>query len=76
MELVKTTLAFMPIHAMMVMDLSVKTIEAANKICRGFLWKGRRDVHEGHCLVAWDKVFSPEGTVVWECPTCAYSILR
>ena len=60
LELVKTTLASMPIHAMMAMDLPVKTIEAANKICRGILWKGRRDVHGGHCLVAWDKVCSPK----------------
>uniref|UniRef100_A0A453BP67 Reverse transcriptase domain-containing protein n=1 Tax=Aegilops tauschii subsp. strangulata TaxID=200361 RepID=A0A453BP67_AEGTS len=60
LELVKTTLTSMPIHAMKALDLPVKTIEAANKICRGFMWKGRRDVHGGHCLVAWDKVCSPE----------------
>ena len=45
---------------MMTMDLPIKMIEAANKICRGILWKGRQDVHGGHCLVAWDRVCAPK----------------
>ena len=60
LELIRTTLASMPIHAMMAIDLPVKTITAANKICRGFLWKGCRDVQGGHCLVAWDQVCTPK----------------
>ena len=60
LELLRTTLSSMPMHAMMALDLPIKTITAANKICRGFLWKGRRDVHGGHCIVAWDQVCAPK----------------
>uniref|UniRef100_A0A8R7V414 Reverse transcriptase zinc-binding domain-containing protein n=1 Tax=Triticum urartu TaxID=4572 RepID=A0A8R7V414_TRIUA len=60
LELLKTTPASMPIHAMATLDLPVKTIEAANKICRVFFWKGRRDVHGGHCMVAWHQVCTPK----------------
>jgi hypothetical protein len=46
----------MPIFSMMSLDIPAKTILAIEKIIRGFLWKGRKDVKGGHCLVAWDKV--------------------
>lgn len=59
LELLKTTVATTPIHAMIALDLPIKTLEVVTKICRGFLWKGRRDVSVGHCIVAWDKVCSP-----------------
>ena len=58
--LVRTTLASMPVHAMMSLDLPYKTLDALQGIMRGFLWKGRRDVKGGHCLVAWDKVATPK----------------
>ncbi|KAE8818702.1 hypothetical protein D1007_03520 [Hordeum vulgare] len=60
LELLRTTLASMPIHAMKAIDMSVKTIGTANKICRGFMWKGRRNVQGGHCVVAWDQVCTPK----------------
>jgi hypothetical protein len=50
----------MPIFSMMSLDIPVKTILAIEKIIRGFLWKGRKDVKGGHCLVAWDKVCTPK----------------
>lgn len=40
--------------------LPAKTITCIEKICRGFLCKGRRNVNGGHCLVAWDTVCSPK----------------
>lgn len=52
LTLVRFTLSAMPIYAMMLLDLPVKTIEAIEKLCRGFLWKGRKEVRGGHCLVA------------------------
>jgi hypothetical protein len=30
------------------------------KILRGFLWKGRKEAKEGHCLLAWAKVAQPK----------------
>jgi hypothetical protein len=45
---------------MMSLDLPAKTIIAIEKIIRGFLWKGRKDVKGGHCLVAWDNVCAPK----------------
>jgi hypothetical protein len=44
----------------MSLDIPPKVIEALLKICRAFLWKGRREISGGHCLVAWDKVASPK----------------
>lgn len=60
LELVRTTLASMHVHVMIALDIPIKKLEAANKICRGFLWKGRRDVQGGHCLMAWDQVCTPK----------------
>ncbi|KAM0899529.1 hypothetical protein ACQ4PT_021212 [Festuca glaucescens] len=60
LELVRATLSAMPIFAMMSLDLPVKTLVAIEKIIRGFLWKGRKDVKGGHCLVAWSKVCTPK----------------
>ncbi|KAM0829175.1 hypothetical protein ACQ4PT_067046 [Festuca glaucescens] len=60
LELVRSTLSAMPIFSMMSLDIPVKTILAIEKIIRGFLWKGRKDVKGGHCLLAWDKVCTPK----------------
>jgi hypothetical protein len=37
----------------MALDLPPWFIKAVDKICRGYLWKGRLDAKGGHCLVAW-----------------------
>jgi hypothetical protein len=58
--LVQSTLSSMMVHALMSLDVPPKTLEAFTKICRAFLWKGRRQVNGGHCLVAWDKVTAPK----------------
>jgi hypothetical protein len=44
LELVRATLSAIPIFTMMPLDLPAKTITAIEKIIRGFLWKGRKDV--------------------------------
>jgi hypothetical protein len=58
--LVQTTLLAMVVHALMSLDVPPKTLEAFSKVCHAFLWKGRREVNGGHCLVAWDKVTTPK----------------
>jgi hypothetical protein len=45
---------------MMSLDVQIETLLAIEKILRGFLWKGRKDAHGGHCLVAWDRVCMPK----------------
>jgi hypothetical protein len=45
---------------MMSLDIPPKVLESLLKISRAFMWKGRREVKGGHCLVAWDKVASPK----------------
>jgi hypothetical protein len=34
-------------------------MRATDKIRRGFLWKGRKEINGGYCLVAWEKVMRP-----------------
>jgi hypothetical protein len=52
LELVRSTLAAIPIFVLMSLDLQVETLLAMEKILCGFLWKCRRGAHGGHCLVA------------------------
>jgi hypothetical protein len=60
LELVRSTLAAIPIFALMSLDVQAETLLAIEKILRGFLWKGRRDANGGHCLVACDRVCMPK----------------
>jgi hypothetical protein len=60
LELVRSTLVAMSIFAMISLDVHLKTLLAVEKILHGFLWKGRKNAHGGHCLVAWDKVCMPK----------------
>jgi hypothetical protein len=36
------------------------SIETINKLTRAFLWKNKKDIHGGHCLLAWDIVTLPK----------------
>jgi hypothetical protein len=60
LELVRSTLAAIHIFAMMSLDVQIETLLAIEKILRGFLWKGRKDAHGGHCLVVWDRICMPK----------------
>ena len=58
--MVQLVLCAMPIHAMMALDLPVKTISAMNKVCRGFLWCRRAAANGGNYTVASDSVCTPK----------------
>ena len=58
--LVQFVLTSMLVYLVMAMDLPPWALKAIDKIRRGFLWKGRKDVNGGHCLLAWPKVARPQ----------------
>lgn len=58
--LVLSVLSAMPLHSMMALDLPIKTINAMNKIIRGFLWCGQKEAKGGNCSVAWSAVCTPK----------------
>ena len=60
LTLVLSVLCAMPIHAMMALDLPIKTITAMNKVCRGFLWCNKEKANGGNCSVAWETVCAPK----------------
>jgi hypothetical protein len=49
----------MLIYLAMAVDIPPGSLKAIDKIRKGFLWHGRKDVRGGHCLVAWGKVCRP-----------------
>lgn len=49
--LVNPILSAIPIHKLLVLASQKKVIKQADKIRRGFLWVGRKEVIEGHCAV-------------------------
>jgi hypothetical protein len=57
--LVKAVLTAIPIHHLLVLQCLKWVLKAIDKIRRGFLWKGRRDVRGGCCLVNWGRVSRP-----------------
>jgi len=58
--LVQSVLTSMLVYLVMAMDLPPWALKAIDKIQRGFLWKGRKDVKGGHCLLACPKVARPQ----------------
>jgi hypothetical protein len=57
--LVQFVLISMLIYLVMAMDLPPWALKAIDKIRKDFLWKGRKDVKGGHCLIACPKVTRP-----------------
>lgn len=60
LTLILSVLCAIPIHSMLARDLPAKTITALVKICRGFLWCGKKEATGGNCAVAWEKVCRPK----------------
>ncbi|WVZ88874.1 hypothetical protein U9M48_035341 [Paspalum notatum var. saurae] len=57
---VQFLLTAMLVYLIMAIDLPPWAIKAIDKIRRGFLWRGRKEVRGGHCLIAWNKVQLPK----------------
>jgi hypothetical protein len=49
----------MIIYLAMAVDLPPRALKDIDKIRKGFLWRGRKEVRGGHCLVAWGRVCRP-----------------
>lgn len=58
-NLVQSVLTSMTVYLLMALDLPPWALKAIDKCRRGFLWKGRKEVRGGHCLIAWPKVARP-----------------
>jgi hypothetical protein len=50
----------MPTYHLSVFPLAVWSRKHINKIHRYFLWKGKAESNDGHCLVAWPLVCNPK----------------
>lgn len=49
----------MIIYLAMAVDLHPRVLKDIDKIRKGFLWRGKKEVRGGHCLVAWGRVCRP-----------------
>ena len=57
--LFRVILTDIPIYLLIALNVPKWFIRAIDKIRRNFLWKGRKEVNGGCCLVAWEKVMRP-----------------
>jgi hypothetical protein len=59
--LVKSVLTAIPVYYLIALQCPKWVIKDVDKIRRGFLWKGRKDVKGGYCLVDWQRFWRPLG---------------
>jgi hypothetical protein len=57
--LVKAVLFSIPIYHQIALQCPKWVVKAIQKLMRGFLWKGRKDIKGGHCLIGWQRVCRP-----------------
>jgi len=57
--LVRFVITTIPIYLLIAIRVPKWFIRAVDKIRRSFLWKGRKEINGGSCLVAWEKVMRP-----------------
>lgn len=58
--MINAVLSAIPTYYMSSIQWPERSIEAIDKIRRAFLWKGVKEIHGGHCLVAWNTVILPK----------------
>jgi hypothetical protein len=59
LALVRSVLAAIPMHQLMVLSFNKKALKQVNKILRSFLLAGRAQANGGHCHVNWSRVCRP-----------------
>jgi hypothetical protein len=59
LALIKTTLSVIPIYSTISLIFPAWLLKAMDRIWKGFLWCGIRDVQSEKCLVAWSRVQQP-----------------
>jgi hypothetical protein len=57
--LVKFFLSAIPTYLLIAINVPQWVIKSIDKIRRGFLWRGRKEVNGGSCLVPWEVVTRP-----------------
>jgi hypothetical protein len=57
--LVRHVLSAIPVYILMAMSVPKWVIKSIDKLMRRFLWKGRKNVNGGSCLVPWEIVTRP-----------------
>jgi hypothetical protein len=58
-SMVRFVLSAIPIFLLIALKIPKWVINSTDKIRRGFIWKGRKEVNGGNCLVSWDIVTRP-----------------
>jgi hypothetical protein len=59
LTLVKSVLTAIPIYHLITLQCPKWVFKAIDKIRRSFLWKGRKEIKGGHCVVGWTRVCRP-----------------
>jgi hypothetical protein len=59
-QLINSVLSAIPNYFMACIKWDKTSTDAIDKLTRGFLWKNRRDILGGHCLLSWEVVTMPK----------------